>query len=296
MGDVAMSVPVIRAFTEQWPSWVGIGFSPEKNSQKHYKLSNGSEVKAVATSKDALRGFTPTILVFDEAAFIEADSDFWAACMASLSTGGKVIVVSTPNGYDPIYYEIYDQALRNMNDFKISEMYWFRDPRYTKDLYLVKTQDIIHYLLNKEEYTDADILSWEGIPFPERNYDDLKAIMDTGYKPCSIWFEGMVKKLKYDKRKVSQELECNFLGSGDNVFDSNMLQKIQQSIQEAQSRGYKLGEYFNAVIIPSHLLEEFEKDLEAHLINNTNDSRTTVFGLEVLICGKNEQIRFGKIF
>jgi len=75
-----------------------------------------------------------------------------------------------------------------------------------------------------------------------------------------------------------------------------MLQKIQQSIQEAQSRGYKLGEYFNAVIIPSHLLEEFEKDLEAHLINDTNDSRTTVFGLEVLICGKNEQIRFGKIF
>jgi carbonic anhydrase len=75
-----------------------------------------------------------------------------------------------------------------------------------------------------------------------------------------------------------------------------MLQKIQQSIQEAQSRGYKLGEYFNAVIIPSHLLDEFEKDLEAHLVNNTNDSRTTVFGLEVLICGKNEQIRFGKIF
>jgi phage FluMu gp28-like protein len=114
----------IRSFVSQWPKWVGVDFSPEKNSQKHYKLNNGSEVKAVATSKDALRGFTPTILIFDEAAFIDADSDFWAACMASLSTGGKVIVVSTPNGYDPIYYEIYDQALRNMNDFKISEMFW----------------------------------------------------------------------------------------------------------------------------------------------------------------------------
>jgi len=75
-----------------------------------------------------------------------------------------------------------------------------------------------------------------------------------------------------------------------------MLQKIQQSIQEAQSRGYKPGEYFNAVIIPSHLLDEFEKDLEIHLVNNTNDSKNTVFGLEVLICGKNEQIRFAKIF
>lgn len=227
----------IKSFVSQWPKWVGADFSTEKNSQKHYKLTNGCEVKAVATSKDALRGFTPTVLIFDEAAFIEADSDFWSACMASLSTGGKVIVVSTPNGYDRIYYEIYDQALRNMNDFKITEMYWFRDPRYTRDLYLVKTEDIIHYLLNKEEYTEDQILSWEGIPFETRNYDDLKTIMDTGYKPCSDWFEKMVKKLKYDKRKVSQELECNFLGSGDNVFDSKMLQTIRENmLKEPQNK------------------------------------------------------------
>jgi len=227
----------IRAFVGQWPQWVGIDFAKEKDSQKHFKLTNGCEVKAVATSKDALRGFTPTILIFDEAAFIEADNDFWAACMASLSTGGKVIVVSTPNGYDAIYYEIYDQALRNMNDFKISEMFWFRDPRYTKDLYLVKTNDIIHYLLNKEEYPTDNIISWENIPFLKRNYIDLKTIMDSGYKPSSSWFEGMVKKLKYDKRKVSQELECNFLGSGDNVFDSTLLLKIRENyIREPQNK------------------------------------------------------------
>jgi len=227
----------IRAFDGQWPSWTGIDFAAEKNSQKHYKLNNGCEVKAVATSKDALRGFTPTILVFDEAAFIEADSDFWAACMASLSTGGKVIVVSTPNGYDPIYYEIYDQALRNMNDFKISEMFWFRDPRYAKDLYLVKTDDIIHYLLNKEEYNEKEIISWESKPFDERNYDELKELMNQGYKPSSTWFEAMVKKLKYDKRKVSQELECNFLGSGDNVFDSKLMQTVRENmIREPQNK------------------------------------------------------------
>ena len=227
----------IRAFVGQWPQWVGIDFAKEKDSQKHFKLTNGCEVKAVATSKDALRGFTPTILIFDEAAFIEADNDFWAACMASLSTGGKVIVVSTPNGYDAIYYEIYDQALRNMNDFKISEMFWFRDPRYTKDLYLVKTNDIIHYLLNKEEYPTDNIISWEKIPFLKRDYTDLKIIMDSGYKPSSSWFEGMVKKLKYDKRKVSQELECNFLGSGDNVFDSTLLLKIRENyIKEPQNK------------------------------------------------------------
>ncbi len=220
----------VRSFTEQWPQWVGVTFSQEKNSQRHFKLTNGCEVKAVATSKDALRGYTPTILVFDEAAYIEADGDFWAACMASLSTGGKVIVVSTPNGYDAIYYEIYDQALRNYNEFKITEMFWYRDPRYTKDLYVVKTKDIIHYLLNKEEYT-SDLIVQLPMDNPyDRNLEELKDYIDQGYKPCSSWFEGMVKKLKYDRRKVSQELECNFLGSGDNVFDSELTQNIAKNM------------------------------------------------------------------
>ena len=228
----------IRSFIGQWPSWLGVDFSQDKNSQKHFKLTNGCEVKAVATSKDALRGFTPTILIFDEAAFIDADSDFWAACMASLSTGGKVIVVSTPNGFDPIYYEIYDQANRSMNEFKISEMFWYRDPRYTKDLYMVKTNNIIHYLLNKEQYiNDGDVIDWSDIKPSERNYSDLDKLISEGYKPSSSWFESMVKKLKYDKRKVSQEIECSFLGSGDNVFDSNLLQDIKENhVREPQNK------------------------------------------------------------
>jgi hypothetical protein len=219
----------IRAFIDQWPNWVGAGFAPEKNSQRHYKLNNGSEVKAVATSKDALRGFTPTILVFDEAAFIEADNDFWAACMASLSTGGKVIVVSTPNGYDPIYYEIYDQSLKGMNNFKISEMYWYRDPRYAKDLYLVPTDDLVHYLLNKEEYDDSKNISFSHIDPYSRDYKELQTYFDQGYQPCSTWYEKMVKKLKYDKRKINQELNCEFLGSGDNVFDNKDLEYIKNN-------------------------------------------------------------------
>ena len=227
----------IRAFIDQWPNWVGAGFAPEKNSQRHYKLNNGSEVKAVATSKDALRGFTPTILVFDEAAFIEADNDFWAACMASLSTGGKVIVVSTPNGYDPIYYEIYDQSLKGMNNFKISEMYWYRDPRYAKDLYLVPTDDLIHYLLNKEEFDLTKIISFAHVDPYERDYQELQHFFNQGYKPCSTWYEKMVKKLKYDKRKINQELNCEFLGSGDNVFDNKQLEYIKtNTLQDPPSK------------------------------------------------------------
>jgi hypothetical protein len=219
----------IRAFVEQWPSWFGVTFSNEKNSQRHFKLSNGCEVKAVATSKDALRGYTPTILIFDEAAFIEADDDFWSACMASLSTGGKVIVISTPNGFDQIYYSIYDQALRGMNDFKITEMYWWRDPRYAKDLKLIKVKDIVHYMLNRSDYKNEEIIDYTDIDPRNREFDEIKKKLSEGYRPYSSWFESMAKKLKFDRRKIAQELETNFLGSGDSVIPSETVENIREN-------------------------------------------------------------------
>ena len=220
----------IRAFVDQWPSWFGITFSVEKNSQRHFKLSNGCEVKAVATSKDALRGYTPTILIFDEAAFIEADNDFWSACMASLSTGGKVIVISTPNGFDPIYHSIYSQAVKGMNDFKITEMFWYRDPRYASDLKLIKVNDIVHYMLNREEYNDDEIIIKYGHIDPmKRDFTEITKKFEEGYKPYSDWFEKMSKKLKFDRRKIAQELECNFLGSGDNVIPQDTMDRIKEN-------------------------------------------------------------------
>jgi hypothetical protein len=213
----------IRHFLDQWPEWLNVGFSPDKNSESRFRLNNGCEVKAVATSADALRGYTPTVLVFDEAAYIEAGEDFWAASMASLSTGGKIILVSTPNGYDPIYYGVFDQALRGINDFHITDLRWFKDPRYTKDLRWIKCQDICHYMLNREQYNDEEVVLYD---FDMENYKELE---EQGYKPYSSWFESMSKKFKYDRRKIAQELECDFLGSGDGVIPGDLQQDIAKN-------------------------------------------------------------------
>ena len=228
----------IRAFIEQWPSWVSIGFSVEKNSQRHFKLNNGCEVKAVATSADALRGYTPTILVFDEAAYIEAGEDFWAASMASLSTGGKIILISTPNGFDPIYYGVYDQAIRGVNDFHITDLRWFKDPRYTKDLRWVKCSDIVHYMLNREQYDDNEVVMYD---FDIANY---KQYEEDGYKPLSSWFEAMSKKFKFDRRKIAQELECDFLGSGDGVIPSEVQDNIVKNMIRDPKEKYMQGTFW----------------------------------------------------
>jgi len=95
----------------------------------------------------------------------------------------------------------------------------------------VKTKDIIHYFLNRDEYDDKEVVLdySETDPF-QRDFEEIVTKFQEGYKPSSSWFEAMVKKLKFDKRKVAQELECNFLGSGDNVFDSNLIQNISENM------------------------------------------------------------------
>jgi len=229
----------VRNFLEQWPEWLNVGFSPDKNSESRFRLNNGCEVKAVATSADALRGYTPTVLVFDEAAYIEAGEDFWAASMASLSTGGKIILISTPNGYDPIYYGVYDQSLRGLNDFHITDLRWFKDPRYTKDLVWVKCNDICHYMLNREQYNDDEVVLRE---FDMSNY---RKIEEEGYKPFSSWFESMSKKFKYDRRKIAQELECDFLGSGDGVIPSDIQENIAKNMIRVPFEKYMQGTFWH---------------------------------------------------
>ncbi len=227
----------VRHFLEQWPEWINVGFSPDKNSESRFRLNNGSEVKAVATSADALRGFTPTVLVFDEAAYIEAGEDFWAASMASLSTGGKIILISTPNGYDPIYYGVYEQAVRGINDFHITDLRWFKDPRYTKDLKWLKVPDIVHYMLNREQYNDDEIT----LDMTDYDLTKYTEYMDQGYQPYSSWFESMSKKFKYDKRKIAQELECDFLGSGDSVIPSETMERIAKGMVKPPQEKYMQG-------------------------------------------------------
>jgi len=221
----------IRDFTRQLPEWMDVyrppngkdWFTPDKNSDSHYRLNNGSEVKAVASSKDALRGYTPSIIIVDEAAFIEGSrgEEFYEAAQPSLSTGGHCILISTPNGYDPLYHKTYKLAKLGKNNYNIVNMKWYEDPRYngrnknklfphgmTWNLLDEKTGEVIdsifdpcsgdinHYTI-KEEGKECTV--------PEDTWGDM---VDKGYAPTSGWFEDMCADLNHNPRSIAQELLC----------------------------------------------------------------------------------------
>jgi hypothetical protein len=213
----------ITSFIKQLPSWVGITFV--KASQKHVKLSNGSELKAVATSADALRGYTPTFMVLDEAAFIEGGQELWSACLAAIGTGGAAALISTPNGLDEIYYESYEGSINGTNKFKITHLKWWEDPRFNKDLRLIKTKDIINWIQKPEHEKVEEIIEDANKLKP----DELKKYMEEGFRAHSTWYENMCRDMNLNRRMINQELECEFIGSGDNVIEGSVL-KQQEDI------------------------------------------------------------------
>ena len=219
----------VKDFLDQIPYWVwGLDESTdylEINSKGHLKLkSNGCEIRALATSKDALRGFTPTFLVMDEAAFIDNGADVFGAALASLGTGGKIALISTPNGMDPLYYKTYDKSKTGDNNFNVVEMKWYQDIRYNRGLYWVRGDE-------KEEEIKCDTLGrtklrWEYMDniyeTDESTIDYYEVMIKDGWKPLSPWYEEMAADMG-DPKKIAQELDVSFIGSGGNVVDDEYI-------------------------------------------------------------------------
>ena len=89
------------------------------------KLTNGSIIRCLPTGLDGLgiRGYTINLLIADEAAFIP--KDVWPAVTPMLATtGGKIILLSTPFGREGYFYERFtDENFRkwNINAIEVAE-------------------------------------------------------------------------------------------------------------------------------------------------------------------------------
>jgi hypothetical protein len=91
--DVAKNlVTKVRVMYDNLPTWLRI--QEEEHNKLSLKLKNGSQVRAVASSPDAGRSDALSLLVLDEAAFIEHINDIWASAQPTLSTGGACIAIS----------------------------------------------------------------------------------------------------------------------------------------------------------------------------------------------------------
>lgn len=178
----------VKTTIKHLPKWLMLCEINTDNAMS-VEFSNGSRIKSIATSGDAGRSEAASLLIIDEAAFIDRFDELWTGLYPTVQVGGRAIVLSTPNGVGNKFHQLYVDAETGDNDFHTNKLMWWVHPDHIADL-----ED-----------------------------DSLRP----GFK-TSTWFRKEVKASNMGPREVAQELECNFNASGETVLSADMLELLNQ--------------------------------------------------------------------
>ena len=124
-------VTKVRVMHANLPSWLKQPCVEDNKLSLRYK--NGSQIKAVSSGEDSGRSEALSLLILDEAAFIDKIDGIWAAASQTLSTGGQCIALSTPNGVGNWFHRTWMDAEDGLNDFNFIKLHWTVHPDREQD-------------------------------------------------------------------------------------------------------------------------------------------------------------------
>ena len=119
-------VTKVRVMHANLPSWLKQKCTEDNKLSLRYKT--GSQIKAVSSGEDSGRSEALSLLILDEAAFIDKIDVILAAASQTLSTGGQCIALSTPNGVGNWFHRTWMDAQDGLNDFNFIKLFWDMHP------------------------------------------------------------------------------------------------------------------------------------------------------------------------
>ena len=124
------------------------------NNKQLIEFSHGSSIKAIPTSEDAGRSEALSLLIVDEAAFVKNFDELWMGLYPTLSTGGRAILLSTPNGVGGQYYKLYTDAEAGMNEFTHIKLPWDVHPERGEEWFQKESKNFSKRQISQEFLCD----------------------------------------------------------------------------------------------------------------------------------------------
>ena len=140
---------------EALPAWLKTAIV--ENNKLSLIFKNGSQIKAIASNESAGRSEALSLLILDEAAFIEKIDTIWTAAQQTLATGGRCLAISTPNGVGNWFHKTWVDAKDGLNKFNTVKLHWTAHPE--RDESWRREQDRILGPSQAAQECDADFLS-----------------------------------------------------------------------------------------------------------------------------------------
>ena len=109
---------------------------PAYTTQNRFSLefANGGRVITQPATRGAGRGIPATLVIIDEQAWQEYAREVYTAVLPTLSTtGGRLIVLSTPNGRGNLFHELWETAQDSGNGWSCHFLPWTVHPDWDQE-------------------------------------------------------------------------------------------------------------------------------------------------------------------
>ena len=170
-------VKKVKSMMKFLPEWIRIAQISVDN-RASFELSNGSQIKASSTSSDAGRSEALSLLVIDEAAHIENMDELWAGLYPTISTGGRVIALSTPKGVGNWFHKICSEAETGVNDFHLTNLPWDVHPEHDQNWFDKETKN-----MSKREIAQEFLCNFNASGETVIHPDDIERLTDLLTEP-----------------------------------------------------------------------------------------------------------------
>jgi hypothetical protein len=164
-GTASNLVKKVKQIIKNLPEWMATANITIDN-RSSFELSNGSQIKASSTSGDAGRSEALSLLVVDEAAHVEGLEELWMGLYPTLSTGGRCIALSTPNGVGNWFHKTYADSEESRNDFYSTVLPWDVHPDRDKAWFEKETRNMSRRDI-AQELECSFLASGESVIHPE---------------------------------------------------------------------------------------------------------------------------------
>lgn len=143
----------VKSMIKSLPNWLLLPDIVSNNKQQ-IQFNHGSSIKAIPTSEDAGRSEALSLLIVDEAAFVRNFDTIWTGIYPTISTGGRVVILSTPNGVGGQYYKLYTEAEAGLNEFNAIKLPWDVHPERGEEWFSKTTANMSERQIAQEYLCD----------------------------------------------------------------------------------------------------------------------------------------------
>ena len=148
-------VTKVRVMHANLPSW--LKQRCVEDNKLNLRYMNGSQIKAVSSGPEAARSEALSLLILDEAAFVDKIDEIWTASQQTLTTGGSCIALSTPNGVGNWFHKTWVDAEEGRGMFNPIKLHWTVHPDRNEDWR--KEQDTLLGPSSAAQECDCDFLT-----------------------------------------------------------------------------------------------------------------------------------------